>query len=91
MNCRVFRGVALCRHVELDRHFRGAYCLHHLGDECLDDGDTSEKSVKFNVTTRRYIPEDTTFPFVYTSISASGVDGNRLILLHHSVKNRCLY
>jgi hypothetical protein len=34
--------------VEVGRRFRGAYCLHHQGDE----------SVYFNVTTRRYIQED---------------------------------
>jgi putative component of toxin-antitoxin plasmid stabilization module len=29
--------VALCRHVEIDRRFRGAYCLHQ-GDKCPHDG-----------------------------------------------------
>jgi hypothetical protein len=31
----VFSDVALCSNVEVDRHFRCAYCLHHQGD---DDG-----------------------------------------------------
>jgi hypothetical protein len=29
---RVFWDVDLCSHVEADRCFRGAYCLHHQGD-----------------------------------------------------------
>jgi hypothetical protein len=42
MKFRVFWDVALCSHVDVERGFRGAYCLHHQGD----------------VTTRRYFPED---------------------------------
>jgi len=34
--------------VEVDRRFRGAYCLHYQV--------TSETSVYFNETTQRYIP-----------------------------------
>jgi hypothetical protein len=30
---RVFWDVDPCSHVEVDRRFRGAYCLHHQGDE----------------------------------------------------------
>jgi hypothetical protein len=45
---RVFWDVAPYSHVEVDRHFRGTHSLHRR---------TSETSVKFNVTTRRYIPE----------------------------------
>jgi hypothetical protein len=33
----VFWYVALCSLVEIDRHFRGAYCLHHKSDEFLRD------------------------------------------------------
>jgi hypothetical protein len=29
---RVFWDVAPCSHVEVDRRFRGAYCLHHQGN-----------------------------------------------------------
>jgi hypothetical protein len=28
----VFWGVAPCNLVEIDRHFRATYCLHHQGD-----------------------------------------------------------
>jgi hypothetical protein len=28
----VFCDVTPCSHVEVDRHFRGAYCLHYHGD-----------------------------------------------------------
>jgi hypothetical protein len=34
----VFWGVAPCSLVEIDRHFRGAYCLYHQGDECWKRG-----------------------------------------------------
>jgi hypothetical protein len=53
MDFRVFWDVALCSHVEVDRRFRGAYCLHYQGD---DDGlmtqaeRTLETSDNFNVT-----------------------------------------
>jgi hypothetical protein len=33
MKFRVFWDVAPYSHVELDRRFRGVYCLHHQGDE----------------------------------------------------------
>jgi hypothetical protein len=44
----VFWDVAPCSQVDVDRRFRGAYCLHHQGD----DG----TSVNIILTTRRYIP-----------------------------------
>jgi hypothetical protein len=37
--------------------FRGAYCLHYQG-LIMEAVRTFETSVNFNVTTRRYIPED---------------------------------
>jgi hypothetical protein len=56
---KVLRDVVLCSHVEVDWHFRGAYCLHHQGDEGgIEAVHTSEMSVNFNVTTQRYIPKD---------------------------------
>jgi hypothetical protein len=33
MKFRVFWHVALCSDVEMDWRFRGAYCLHHQGDD----------------------------------------------------------
>jgi hypothetical protein len=39
---------------EYERRFRDAYCLHHQGEECT--------SVNTNLTTRRYIPEDSKLP-----------------------------
>jgi hypothetical protein len=48
-----------------NRRFRGAYCLHHQGDErppiiavMMEALFASETSVHFNETTRQYIPED---------------------------------
>jgi hypothetical protein len=58
MKFGVFWDVEPSSHIEVDRSFGGAYCLHHQGDHRPDDGvRTSETSVNFNVTTRRYIPE----------------------------------
>jgi hypothetical protein len=34
----VFRVVVSCSLVEVYQHFRGVCCLHHLGDDCPDDG-----------------------------------------------------
>jgi hypothetical protein len=51
----VFWDVTPSSLVEID--FRGAYCLHHKGD---DDGDIkpSETLANFYETRRRNIPED---------------------------------
>jgi hypothetical protein len=55
----VFWDIAPCSHIEVHTRLRGAYCLHHQGDDALmmEAVHTSETSVNFNVTTRRYIPE----------------------------------
>jgi hypothetical protein len=45
MKMRVFCDIASCSHVEVDRRFRGAYCLHHSPD---DGGTTSQKTLNFN-------------------------------------------
>jgi hypothetical protein len=52
----VFWDVAPCSLVEIFRRFRGACCLHHLGDEKA--AGTSETSVDFYQSTRHNIPED---------------------------------
>jgi hypothetical protein len=63
----VFWVVAPCSLVEVYRHFRGACCLHHQGDDRPDDGGialiietarTSETSVSFYQTSRRNNLED---------------------------------
>jgi hypothetical protein len=33
MKMMAFWGIALCGLVEVNRRFRGAYCLHHQGDD----------------------------------------------------------
>jgi hypothetical protein len=39
---RVFRDVAPCSHVEVDRRFTGEYCPHHQAMNSLpDDGDST--------------------------------------------------
>jgi hypothetical protein len=53
MKFRVLWHTEPCSHVEVDRCFRGVYCLHH------QDVLTME-AVRTRVTTRRYIPEDST-------------------------------
>jgi hypothetical protein len=47
MKMGVFWDVVPCSLVEIDRLFRGAYCLHHQGDRA----GTSETSVSLYETT----------------------------------------
>jgi hypothetical protein len=55
MKFRVYWDVAPCSHVEVDRRFRGVFTAM-----IMEAVRTSETYVNFNVTTRRYIPEDST-------------------------------
>jgi hypothetical protein len=47
----IFRDIASCSLVEINRHFRGAYCLYHQGEpSCISTrkhGRTSQKTVIF--------------------------------------------
>jgi hypothetical protein len=54
---RDFWDIAQCS-IEVNRRFRGTHSFHNQGDHHLDDEGicTSETSVSFNETTRRYIP-----------------------------------
>jgi hypothetical protein len=66
MMMTVLRDIALCILVESDRSFRGAYCLHHQGDESvialmIEAVRTSDTSAHFYQNTRRNIPEDSHF------------------------------
>jgi hypothetical protein len=70
MKMTVFWDVAPCGLVEVDRHFRGAYCLHHQVALMVEAVSTSETSVNFYETTRRNIPEDL-HPFVRQRIEDS--------------------
>jgi hypothetical protein len=58
----VFWIVAQCSLVEVYQRFRGPCCLHHQGDEYfalkMEIARTSETSVNFYQTTRRYNQED---------------------------------
>jgi hypothetical protein len=54
---RVFWNVALRCHVEVDRRFSGAYYLYHQAP-MMEAVRTSETSLNFNATTRRYISQD---------------------------------
>jgi hypothetical protein len=79
MKSRVFWDVAPCSHVELDRRFRGASftwtvdsyitCYPFTHDLfialMMEAVRISETSVHFNVTTRRYIPEDSKFQTLF--------------------------
>jgi hypothetical protein len=48
MKMTAFWDIVPCSLVEVDRRFRGAYCLHHQGDEGPDDGgSTHQKAVIF--------------------------------------------
>jgi hypothetical protein len=61
MKFSIFWDIALCSQVEVDRCFRGEYCLRHHGDSfialMMEVVRTSEMSVNLNLTTRNYIPE----------------------------------
>jgi hypothetical protein len=54
MKFRILWDVLPCSQVDVDRRFRGAYCLHHQRDAAR----TSETSVYIYLTTWQYIPED---------------------------------
>jgi hypothetical protein len=56
MKMTVFWDVAPCSLVEIDRQFRGTYCLHL---------NTSRMSVNFYETIRHNIPEDIFIQFVF--------------------------
>jgi hypothetical protein len=43
MEVRAFWDMAPCSLVEVDRRFRGSYCLHHKGDRLDDGGSTSRR------------------------------------------------
>jgi hypothetical protein len=42
----VFWDIASCGVIEVDRRFRGVYCLHHQGYS--DDGGISQKAIVFS-------------------------------------------
>jgi hypothetical protein len=58
---RAFWDIAPYSLVEVNRRFRGLYCLHHQGDYfirlLMEAVRISETSVYYNETARRYIPE----------------------------------
>jgi hypothetical protein len=56
-----FWDVPLCGVIEVNRRFRGAYCLRRQGAEMMEAVNTSETSVNFNQTTWSNIPEDSNF------------------------------
>jgi hypothetical protein len=57
MKVAVFCFIAPCSLVEFCRRFRGTCCFHHIS-LMMEAASTSEKSVYFYQTTRRYNPED---------------------------------
>jgi hypothetical protein len=46
-----FWDIASCRHTEVGRNVKDAYCHHHQGDDNLKALITSETSVRFYETT----------------------------------------
>jgi hypothetical protein len=61
MKFKVFWDVLPCSQIDVDRRFRGAYCLHHQGDLIalmMKAVRTSEMSVNIYLTTQHYSPED---------------------------------
>jgi hypothetical protein len=58
MKMTAFWVIVLCSPTELDRRFRGSYCLHHQGSDSSDDErQNSETLVYFSKTSRHYNPE----------------------------------
>jgi hypothetical protein len=55
---KVFWDIAPRSLVEVDRRFRGAYCLYPILMAMMEVVSTSETSASFYETTRRHIPED---------------------------------
>jgi hypothetical protein len=77
IKCRVFWVMAPCSHDEVDRRFRGTYCLHHQGDEgitlMMEAVCTSETSVHLNMAMWHNIPENcTTRNFILDLLRPSG-------------------
>jgi hypothetical protein len=60
LNMTAFWDVAPCSLADVGGRFRGSYCLHNNA-LFMEARGTSEPSVYFNETTRRYIPESCRF------------------------------
>jgi hypothetical protein len=69
-NTKAFWDTAQCSIVEVDRRFRGAYCLHYQ-DDVMEAVCSSETSVYFNEATRRSILQAATFKPVAVTTSNS--------------------
>jgi hypothetical protein len=54
MKMITFWDTVLCSLVEVDSHFRGAYCLHHQGALLIAAVHTSDTAVYLNETTQYY-------------------------------------
>jgi hypothetical protein len=54
----VFRVVAPCSLVDIDRRFGGTCCLYHQGALMMEAAGTSKTSVNLYQTTRYYNQED---------------------------------
>jgi hypothetical protein len=55
MKFRVFWDILPCSQIDLDRRFRGSYCIISAMKEAVR---TSETSANIYLTTWQYIPED---------------------------------
>jgi hypothetical protein len=77
MKVAVFWYVAPYSLAEIDRRFRGAYCLHHQGD----------KAASICETTRRNIPEDSRLHSNSISHAAAdlGADAPPLGLINYTI------
>jgi hypothetical protein len=59
----VFWNFASCSLVDIERRFRGAYCLHQQGDLMMEAVNSSETSANVYQTTRRKMTEDSHLHF----------------------------
>jgi hypothetical protein len=65
MKVTVLWDVASCSFVEIDRRFRGAYCLHHLIALMMEAASTSETSVNIPEDSHLYIAAVRTWNLTY--------------------------
>jgi DNA topoisomerase VI subunit B len=70
MKFRIFWDMLPSSQVDVDRRFRGAYCLHHQGALMIEAVRTTETSVNIYSTTRQHIPEDSKLHYNFASNSS---------------------
>jgi hypothetical protein len=88
MKMRDFWDIVLCGLIGVDQRFNVAYCLHHQGNDCPDDGGsslcTSKMFVCFYETKWYHIPEDCDF---HTCYRKNLISHSTVVLLQNLIKS----